>query len=151
MFALPLLFNCGDAASIDVESLDSPCGCAEAMVTVLDEAIPMTKDFYGIDKPSDDDKSDYKEDMKPIQDKMGELEEKCVGDLAIEKADKFTQELKFPKELIQLQSFKDKYYAALKNELISRLEIITGAPVVINLEELVYYQDNYMFEYIHFL
>ena len=70
---------------------------------------------------------------------------------AIEKADKFTQELKFPKELIQLQSFKDKYYAALKNELISRLEIIIGAPVNLNLEELIYYQDNYMFEYIHFI
>jgi hypothetical protein len=70
---------------------------------------------------------------------------------AIEKADKFTQELKFPKELIQLKSFKDKYYAALKNELISRLEIIIGAPVILNLEELIYYQDNYMFEYIHFI
>jgi hypothetical protein len=70
---------------------------------------------------------------------------------AIEKADKFTQELKFPKELIQLQSFKDKYYAALKNELISRLEIIIGAPVILDLEELIYYQDNYMFEYIHFI
>jgi hypothetical protein len=89
IFALgAMLGSCGGAASIDVESLDSPCACAEAMVTVLDEAIPMTKDFYGIDKPSDDDKSDYQEDMKPLQDKIGELEEKCVGDLAIEKADK---------------------------------------------------------------
>ena len=89
VFALgAMLGSCGGAASIDVESLDSPCACAEAMNTVLDEAIPMTKDFYGIDKPSDDDKSDYQEDMKPIQEKMGEIEKKCVGDLAIEKADK---------------------------------------------------------------
>ena len=70
---------------------------------------------------------------------------------AIEKADKFTQELKFPKELVLLQTFQDKYLDAVKKDLISRLEIITGAPVVINLEELVYYQDNYMFEYIHFI
>jgi hypothetical protein len=89
VFALgAMLGSCGGAASIDVESLDSPCACAEAMNTVLDEAIPMTKDFYGIDKPSDDDKSDYQEDMKPLQDKMGEISEKCVGDLAMEKADK---------------------------------------------------------------
>jgi hypothetical protein len=70
---------------------------------------------------------------------------------AVEKADKFTQELRFPKELVLLQTFKDKYFAAAKKDLISRLEIITEAPVVIKLEELVYYQDNYMFEYIHFI
>ena len=70
---------------------------------------------------------------------------------AIETAEKFTQELKFPKELVLLQTFKDKYLDAVKKDLISRLEIITRTPVVINLEELVYYQDNYMFEYIHFI
>lgn len=70
---------------------------------------------------------------------------------AIEKADKFTQELKFPKELVLLQTFKDKYRDAVKKDLISRIEIITEAPVSINLEELVYYQDNYMFEYTHFI
>ena len=70
---------------------------------------------------------------------------------AIEKADKFTQELKFPKELVLLQTFKDKYLDNVKKDLISRLEIITGTPVILNLEELVYYQDNYMFEYVHFL
>ena len=70
---------------------------------------------------------------------------------AIEKADKFTQELKFPKELVLFQTFKDKYLDAVKKDLISRIEIITEAPVSINLEELVYYQDNYMFEYTHFI
>lgn len=70
---------------------------------------------------------------------------------AIEKAEKFTQELKFPKELVLLQTFQDKYLDAVKKDLISRLEIIIGAPVVINLEKSVYYQDNYMFEYIHFI
>lgn len=69
---------------------------------------------------------------------------------ALEKAEKFTEELKFPKELVLLESFKVMYYAAVKKDLITRLEIITGAPVVLNLNELMYYQDNYMFEYIHF-
>jgi len=70
---------------------------------------------------------------------------------AIEKAEKFTQELRFPKELVLLQSFKDKYLDAVKKDLISRLEIITGTPVIINLGELIYYQDNYMFEYSHLI
>jgi hypothetical protein len=70
---------------------------------------------------------------------------------AIEKAEKFTQELKFPKELVLLQTFQDKYLDAVKKDIISRLEIITEAPVIINLEELIYYQDNYMFEYFHFI
>jgi len=70
---------------------------------------------------------------------------------AIEKAEKFTQELKFPKEIVLLQSFKNKYYAAAKKDLITRLEIIIGTQVVLNVEEIIYYQDNYMFEYIHFI
>jgi len=70
---------------------------------------------------------------------------------AIEKAEKFTQELKFPKELVLLQTFQDKYLDAVKKDLIARLEIITEGPVIINLEELIYYQDNYMFEYIHLI
>ena len=69
----------------------------------------------------------------------------------IEKGNKFTQELKFPKELVSLQTFKDKYLDAIKRDLISRLEIITEAVIVFNLEELIYYQDNYMFEYIHLI
>jgi hypothetical protein len=50
-----------------------------------------------------------------------------------------------------LQTFKDKYLDAIKRDLISRLEIITEAVIVFNLEELIYYQDNYMFEYIHLI
>ena len=70
---------------------------------------------------------------------------------ALEKAEKFTEELKFPKELVLLESFKDKYYAAAKKDLITRLEVITEAPVVLNREELLYYQYIYMFEYIHLI
>ena len=90
MFALPLLFNCGDAASIDVESLDSPCACTEAMLTVMDELIPIEKDFYSIDKPSDEEKDEYLEDVKPLTDKVAKIKKKCVGDLAAKfaKADK---------------------------------------------------------------
>jgi hypothetical protein len=89
IFALgAMLGSCGGAASIDVESLDSPCACAEAMVTVLDEAIDMLNDFKDIEDPSDDVRQDFVDDYKPIQDKMDEIEKKCVGDLAPEKADK---------------------------------------------------------------
>jgi len=83
-----MLGSCGGAASIDVESLDSPCACAEATVTVLDESIDMLKDFKDIEDPSDDVREDFAEDFKPIQEKIDEIEKKCVGDLAIEKADK---------------------------------------------------------------
>ena len=89
VFALgAFLGSCGGAASIDVESLDSPCACAEATVTVLDESIDMLKDFKDIEDPSDDVREDFAEDFKPIQEKIDEIEKKCVGDLAIEKADK---------------------------------------------------------------
>ena len=83
-----MLGSCGGAASIDVESLDSPCACAEATVTVLDESIDMLKDFKDIEDPSDDVRQDFAEDFKPIKAKIDELEKKCKGDLAIEKADK---------------------------------------------------------------
>ena len=75
----------------------------------------------------------------------------CFVIEAIEKAEKFTQELKFPKELVLVKSFKNKYHAAAKKDLIKRLEIILGIPVVVNLNEILYYQDNYMFEYTHFI
>ena len=48
----------------------------------------VAKDFYGIDKPSDDEKSEFQEDLQPLKDKIGEIEKKCKGDLAVEKADK---------------------------------------------------------------
>ena len=51
---------------------------------------------------------------------------------AIGKADKFTEELRFPEEPVHLESYTDKYYAAAKKDLITRFEIITGAPVVLN-------------------
>ena len=44
-----------------------------------------------------------------------------------------------------------EYLHAVKKDLISRLEIIIEAPLVLNLEELVYYKNNYMFEYMHFI
>tara|TARA_B110000305_G_scaffold217552_1_gene256978 strand:+ start:23455 stop:23799 length:345 start_codon:yes stop_codon:yes gene_type:complete len=89
VFALgAMLGSCGGAASIDVDSLDSPCACAEATVTVVDESIDMLKDFKDIEDPSDEVRLEFVEDYKPIQAKMEEIQEKCKGDLAIEKADK---------------------------------------------------------------
>jgi hypothetical protein len=85
-----MLGSCGggDAAEIDINSLDSPCGCAEAMVTILDESIDIMNDFTDLKDPSDEVRKEFQEDMKPLQDKMNAIEKKCVGDIAIEKADK---------------------------------------------------------------
>ena len=89
VFALgAMLGSCGGAASIDVESLDSPCACAEAMNTALDESIDMLNYFKDIEDPSDDVRKDFVEDYEPIKAKMDEIEKKCKGDLAVEKADK---------------------------------------------------------------
>lgn len=68
---------------------------------------------------------------------------------SIEQVDKFAQTLDFPKKFATDEKFTNKYYAKVKKDIISRLEIIIGAPIVLNLEEIIYYQDYYMFEYIH--
>jgi hypothetical protein len=64
-------------------------------------------------------------------------------------ADKFTTALAFPIELATEEAFVKKYYAKAKTDLISRLKLITGEDVVLNIKEIMYYQDFYMIEYIH--
>ena len=83
VFALSaILVSCGgaedsntdkiSAIDIDVASLDSPCACAEAMITIYDEIIDLSK---GDDKTAD-------EKIKTLEDKLMEIEtDKCVGDL----------------------------------------------------------------------
>ena len=76
-----MLGSCGDAEDgtdkisaidIDVATLDSPCACAEAMVTIYDEIIDLSK---GSDKTSD-------QKIKTLEDKLMEIEtDKCTGDL----------------------------------------------------------------------
>ncbi|MCH1479442.1 MAG: AP-2 family transcription factor, partial [Crocinitomicaceae bacterium] len=103
VFALgAMLGSCGGgAASIDVDSLDSPCACAEATVTAMEEAIEMGKDFKEIDDPSDEVRKEFQEDFKPIQAKMDEIKKKCKGDLNPDKADKDCEAVEKAKDLMK--------------------------------------------------
>lgn len=68
---------------------------------------------------------------------------------ATEKADKFTEELRIPKELMLLKSFKDKYFAAVQNELLFRLRTILDYDVMLHIENIIFYNELYMIEYTH--
>ena len=68
---------------------------------------------------------------------------------AIERTVKYSGTLAFSKELQKKPSFKNEYLSFVKDEIINRLEIIIGAPIKLNFEELIYYHDYYMFEYSH--
>jgi len=89
VFALgAMLGSCGsDAADIDVASLDSPCGCVEASITVMDEMIALVAEAKDLGQDaSEGDQKDIEEKGEVLQDKMKEIETKCKGDLAAEKA-----------------------------------------------------------------
>ena len=106
VFALgAMLGSCGGgAADLDVESLDSPCGCTEAAVSVMDELIGLyseAKDM-GADA-SDSDKERIEKEGKALEEKMSEIETKCVGDLAADKAGEDCEALKeLPKKMEEL-------------------------------------------------
>ena len=103
VFALgAMLGSCGGgAADLDVESLDSPCGCTEAAISVMDEMIALVgeaKDL-GADASEEDQKAVMTE-FEGLQAKMTEIETKCVGDLAAEKAGEDCEALKeLPKKM----------------------------------------------------
>ena len=82
------------SADIDEASLDSPCGCAEAFLTLIEEGIEMGTDFKEIDDPSDEAREEFEEDFKPLKAKMDEIEKKCKGDLDPDKADKDCEAIK---------------------------------------------------------
>jgi hypothetical protein len=94
VFALgAMLGSCGggDAAEIDVNSLDSACACAEANIEVLTEA----KELYelGMKEGENWDEEKGKEmnakmvDAKVYEDKLEEIQSKCKGDLDPTKAE----------------------------------------------------------------
>ena len=89
VFALgAMLGSCGggDAADIDVATLDSPCGCTEAAISVMDEMIDLRKKAEGMKDASEEDQKAVMTEFEGLQAKMTEIETKCVGDLAAEKA-----------------------------------------------------------------
>ena len=88
VFALgAMLGSCGGgAAEIDVATLDSPCGCTEAAISVMDEMIDLRKKAEGMKDASEEDQKAVMTEFEGLQAKMTEIETKCVGDLAAEKA-----------------------------------------------------------------
>ena len=84
VFALgAMLGSCGgSAADIDVESLDSACGCVEARIQVMDEYVTMAGEI-SIKDASPDDLSSFEDDSDALESKMKEIRNKCKGDLAM--------------------------------------------------------------------
>ena len=72
-FSIVLLSCGGDVSDIDVDDLESPCDCVDAMITVADNAISIA------DGVEDDDElsNAQKEELRPIWAKFEEVEERC--------------------------------------------------------------------------
>jgi Skp family chaperone for outer membrane proteins len=101
VFALgAMLGSCGGgASSIDVESLDSPCACAEAGVIMFKEGIAMGKVAEDMSAEERKEATDMKEKAEALADKMREIEKKCKGDLNPSKAGDDCDAVKEAKEL----------------------------------------------------
>jgi hypothetical protein len=107
-----ILVSCGgSAADIDVNSIDSSCGCAEAAAKILGEQIEMGKDMVALGKDaSDEDIQKIVDAGNPLEDKQKELQKHCKGDLSYRKAKKEDCEA-----LKSLENLKDEM-KALKKE-----------------------------------
>ena len=85
IFALgAILLSCGggSAADIDVKSIDSACGCAEAAVIVLEEQNDLGRDMIALgEDPSEDDQQRILELRQFLKSKRREIEKHCKGDL----------------------------------------------------------------------
>ena len=104
VFALgAMLGSCGggDAADIDVASLDSPCGCTEAAISVMDEMIALVAEAKDLgEDASEDDQKEITAKGETLEAKMKEIETKCVGELAAEKAgDDCAAKKELPKQM----------------------------------------------------
>jgi hypothetical protein len=106
VFALgAILGSCGDsAAEIDVKSLDTPCACTEAAISVMDEMIDLKEKANGMQDASEEDQKAVMGEFEILQGKMKEIETKCVGDLAADKAGEDCEALKeLPKKMEEYQ------------------------------------------------
>ena len=107
-----ILVSCGgSAADIDVKSIDSSCGCAEAAAKIVGEQIEMGKDMVALGKDAaEEDIQKIVDAGDPLQDKQKELLKHCKGDLSYRKAKKEDCEA-----LKRLEDLKDEM-KALKKE-----------------------------------
>ena len=124
VFALgAMLGSCGgSAADIDVESLDSACGCAEARIQVMDEYVAMAGEIAeSIKDASADDLSSFKDDSDALESKMKEIRNKCKGDLSMDKAEDDCEAAKnYEKTAEKYNKALGDTYVALKEAMSSK-------------------------------
>ena len=124
VFALgAMLGSCGgSAADIDVESLDSACGCAEARNQVMEEYVTMAGEIAeGIKDASADDLKAFKDDTDALESKMKDIRNKCKGDLAIDKAEDDCEAAKtYEKTAESYNKALGDTYVALKEAMNSK-------------------------------
>lgn len=68
---------------------------------------------------------------------------------AISTPDKFSEALDFPKEILKDNTFFENYIIAAQNDISKRFKTILGESFKVNVDELIYYHNYYMFEYSH--
>lgn len=89
VFALgAILSSCGggSAADIDVKSIDSACGCAEAVVKIMGAQNDLARDMIALgEDASDEQKQKIEDAMPPLKDKQKEIDKHCRGELSFRK------------------------------------------------------------------
>ena len=124
VFALgAMLGSCGGgAAEIDVATLDSPCGCAEARNQVMEEYVTMAGEISeGLKDASADDLKSFKDDSDALESKMKDIRKKCKGDLAIDKAEEDCEAAKtYEKTAESYNKALGDTYVALKEAMGSK-------------------------------
>ena len=104
VFALgAILLSCGggSAADIDVKSIDSACGCAEAVVKIMGAQNDLAKEMIALDEDaSEEEKQKIEDAMSPLMDKQKEIDKHCRGELSFRKV---TEDCAALKELEKLK------------------------------------------------
>ena len=98
-----ILSSCGggSAADIDVKSIDSACGCAEAVVKIMGAQNDLARDMIALgEDASDEDKQKIEDAMSPLMDKQKEIDKHCRGELSFRKV---TEDCAALKELEKLK------------------------------------------------
>jgi len=75
-----------EVAKIDTATLNTPCACGEAAIPVMDAMIIALNKVSGMKDAAEEDKNAIIKKYQGVQMKMYEIEDKCIGDLALEMA-----------------------------------------------------------------
>lgn len=86
VFALgAILSSCGggSAVDIDVKSIDSACGCAEAVVKIMGAQNDLAKEMIALgEDASEDDQTRILDLKESLKDKQKEIDKHCRGELS---------------------------------------------------------------------